>query len=280
MTSVAAAPATGAGAPTGTTAGTGAAATKPPLVLVQSVQAAALKVLFECLKDVLHDLSLEFTPSGIRVLAMDASKSTMVNLRLDAEKFDQYTINTRSVTAGVSAGLLFRLLKVAGSSDVVTLKMHDTDILTLVLSNDSGRVTSFDIKAMDVDTHNVEMPEASFEAVIKMPSTQLQRLVRDMQHVGPIITFEKTPEVLRLSSVGDLVSQCTEIPYLSDPSEPVQEAKLVRNHFSLKHLCLFTKCSGLCATTTLYLSSDLPLIVEFQVANLGQLRFVLAPLDI
>ena len=250
-----------------------------PLVLVQSVQAAALKTLFECLKDVLHDLSLSFLPEGIRVLAMDSSRTSLVHLRLDADKFDKYELKTGPVTAGVSAALLFKLLKVAGTTDIVTLVMYDTDIITLVVSNDNGRRTTYEIKALDVDTETIYIPDAVFDAVIKIPSNSFQKLIRDMMNVGTCIGVEKNSDALILSCTGDFVAQRTEIEYVSDPSDATT-GNVVKGHFSLKHLALFAKCSSLCATTTLYMRNDFPLVVEYLVANLGTLKFVLAQIAI
>ena len=47
--------------------------------------------------------------------------------------------------------------------------------------------------------------------------------------------------------------------------------------FALKHLVLFSKCTNLCASIELYLKNDYPLIIEYMVASLGEIKLCLAP---
>ena len=256
-----------------------------PLVLVQTVQAAALKVLFECLKDVLHDLSMTFEASGIKVLAMDSSRTSLVHLRLDADKFDRYELRGGTVTAGVSAALFFRLLKVAGTDDVGTLLVRDTDVIGMFVANDAGRHTAYKVRALDVDTERFVVPDTVYDAVVKIPSGAFQRLVRDMLAVGSTIRIERMVDRVRLSCRGDFVEQETELMYTStdDPggcsSAATASPDVISGVFSLKHLGLFTKCSSLSQNTTLFMKKEFPLLVEFRVANLGTLSFLLAQID-
>jgi hypothetical protein len=52
--------------------------------------------------------------------------------------------------------------------------------------------------------------------------------------------------------------------------------EVVQGLFQLKHLVLFTKCTSLCPSIELYLKNDYPLILKYTVANLGEVKLVLA----
>ena len=52
---------------------------------------------------------------------------------------------------------------------------------------------------------------------------------------------------------------------------------IVQGNFFLKHLVLFTKCTSLCSDISLYLKNDYPIIVEYNVAGLGEIKLALAP---
>jgi len=56
------------------------------------------------------------------------------------------------------------------------------------------------------------------------------------------------------------------------------QAEIVQGIFQLKHLVLFTKCTSLCPSIELYLKNDFPLILRYTVANLGEVKLVLAPM--
>ena len=51
---------------------------------------------------------------------------------------------------------------------------------------------------------------------------------------------------------------------------------IVQGNFFLKHLVLFTKCTSLCSDISLYLKNDYPIIVEYNVAGLGEIKLALA----
>jgi proliferating cell nuclear antigen len=53
---------------------------------------------------------------------------------------------------------------------------------------------------------------------------------------------------------------------------------VVQGEFSLKSLSHFIKCTPLCSQLELYLGNDLPLIVKYDVASLGEIRMCLADL--
>ena len=57
-----------------------------------------------------------------------------------------------------------------------------------------------------------------------------------------------------------------------------EESVVVQGEFSLKSLSNFIKCSPLCTHLEIYLGNDMPLIVKYHVASLGELRLCLGPL--
>jgi len=52
--------------------------------------------------------------------------------------------------------------------------------------------------------------------------------------------------------------------------------EIVQGVFELKYLTMFTKCTNLCPSIELYLKNDYPLVLRYMVANLGEIRLVLA----
>ena len=49
--------------------------------------------------------------------------------------------------------------------------------------------------------------------------------------------------------------------------------------FQLKSLITFTKCTTLCPVVTLYLMKNYPLVLQYNVAGLGIIRFCIASLE-
>ena len=55
-------------------------------------------------------------------------------------------------------------------------------------------------------------------------------------------------------------------------------SKIIQGEFSLKNLGYFIKCTNLCSQIEMYLENDLPLVVKYNVASLGEIKLCLAPL--
>ena len=56
------------------------------------------------------------------------------------------------------------------------------------------------------------------------------------------------------------------------------ENKTIQGEFSLKNLGYFIKCTNLCNQIEMYLENDLPLIIKYNVASLGEIKLCLAQL--
>jgi proliferating cell nuclear antigen len=54
--------------------------------------------------------------------------------------------------------------------------------------------------------------------------------------------------------------------------------KIIQGNFSLKNLGYFIKCTNLCNQIEMFLENDLPLVVKYSVASLGDIKLCLAPL--
>ena len=56
------------------------------------------------------------------------------------------------------------------------------------------------------------------------------------------------------------------------------DTSVIQGEFSLKNLSYFIKCTNLCNNIEMYLENDLPLVVKYNVASLGEVKLCVAPL--
>ena len=57
---------------------------------IKTVQASAFRILIEALKEILTDANFECDETGIKMIAMDSSRTVLVHLKLHASKFESY----------------------------------------------------------------------------------------------------------------------------------------------------------------------------------------------
>jgi proliferating cell nuclear antigen len=76
---------------------------------------------------------------------------------------------------------------------------------------------------------------------------------------------------------SDTDSAVSDAPESPPAPAPERANEIVQGIFGIKHLVLFTKCTHLSPTLELYLKNNFPLILQYSVASLGNIRLALAP---
>ena len=103
------------------------------IVEAKTVQTSAIRTLTEALKCILVEMSLLFDKDGIRMVAMDQTRTVLVHLRLHSDKFEQYAYNHNSskFVIGVNTDHLYRIIKTASNDDTVTFYIEKMNPNTL-----------------------------------------------------------------------------------------------------------------------------------------------------
>ena len=123
-----------------------------------------------------------------------------------------------------------------------------------------------------------------FPSVMTMPSSDFQRLCRDMAEFSKLLEIKNVDNVLKLSGKGDLCDQTTTIYQVTNSKEEGMKYlinnepdEIIHGYFCLKHLILFNKCTSLNKNVKIHLKNDCPLIVSYDIGEFGDLCLCLAP---
>lgn len=249
------------------------------VMFMTTVQAGAIRTLVEVLKEVLNDVIMIFDKTGIRITAMDGSHVALIHVKLDSNRFESFYCRHR-IDVGLNMLSLFKLMKTINNSDTVSFYIKDGNMneLGIVIANsDKNSLTNFKIKLLDLDIKDINIPDVDIECIITMPSNDFQRMCRDMLNISETIQIISASDHLRIYCDGDFANQETIIGPATHGLVFNKNDNEVSGKFSLKYLNLFTKSTNLCNTIELYMKNNYPLILKYNVANLGEIRFCLAP---
>lgn len=252
--------------------------------IFRTVQSNAIRTLTEALKEILTDVNLEITEEGIKLIAMDSSQVSLIHMKLLSKNFEQFYCKI-PITCGVSMIRLFKLLKSMSPSDslcMFILESEPNDLQIYIETNEKGTRHKFSLKLMDLCTDKIEIPAATFSSVLRIPSSDFQKLCRDMNNLADDIEIKSSGNQLIFTISNDWMSQQTimqesgtncSIEYLQNLSPD----EVIQGVFSLKKMVLFTKCTNLCQNIEIYIKNDYPIVIKYHVANLGEVKFCLAP---
>jgi len=240
------------------------------------------KQLIEALKDLVQDANIDCSEDELSIQAMDSSHVSLVQVNLRSQGFDHFRCD-RAISLGFNSTNMSKILKCAGNDDIITLKAEDTaDTLTLMFeSPKQERIADFELKLMDIDAEPLGIPDTEYKCTIRLPSTEFQRIIRDMQVLGDTCIISCTKEGVRFSVSGDLgtgnvllranASEKEEEQVMIEMDEPVELT------FALRYLNFFTKATGLGPSVILSMSPDVPIVVEYPIEEIGFIKYYLAP---
>ena len=254
------------------------------IVEAKTVQTGAIRTLKEALKCILVEMSLIFDKDGIRMIAMDNTRTVLVHLRLHADKFEKFSYNydSRKFVIGVNTDHLYRIVRTATNDDTITFYVDKTDSNSLgILLEDGERkqITRYKLNLLDRDEPDIQLPETEFSANITMPSMDFQKICRDMTLLGAkTIDIKNVGTSLTFSCKGHFESRST-VMGDSENEFSIQKKsdEIVTGNFSLPHLVLFTKCTNLCNNLEIHMKNDWFLMIRYVVANLGEIKLCLMP---
>ncbi|KAK6135811.1 hypothetical protein DH2020_030419 [Rehmannia glutinosa] len=241
------------------------------------VEGGLLKKILESLKDLVNDANFDCSATGFSLQAMDSSHVALVAFLLRAEGFDHYRCD-RNLTMGMNLGNMAKMLKCAANDDIVTIKADDgTDTVTFMFENPSqDKIADFEMKLMDIDSEHLGIPEAEFEAIVRMPSAEYARICRDLSSIGDTVVISVSKEGVRFSTRGDIGTAnivCRQNTSVDNPEDAtvIEMEKPVTQTFALKYMSSFAKATPLANQVTISMSSELPVVVEYKIAEVGYL---------
>ena len=247
------------------------------LLDIKTVQANAIRILFESLKDILNDVNIKFTQEDIKIVSMDGSKNAVIHLKLLSEKFEHYYCKS-AISAGVNMNSLFKIIKSMKNNDIIRFFIQSNDInkLNIQIENKEKKtIILTQLKLLDIDDDILKIPDIKFNSVINMPSNDFQSHIRELAIITNQINITSNNGMITLQGDGDFAN--TNIT-VGEKTENKDENLIVTGKFNIKYLLLFTKSTNLCTTVEIYLKNNYPLILVYNVANLGTLKYVLTPL--
>ncbi len=267
---------------------------------MKTVQIAPMRTLMTALKDILLETNIVFNqeytdssgkliPAGIRVINMDKSHTILAHLFLDALKFEHFYCKYPKIVIGVNMLHLFKLINTIDNDDTLTIYIEEKDysdgiVEHLGLKFENGDIKQSKIqklKLIEPDEEELDMPSVKFSSIINLPSTDFQKIIRDLSNISERLEIKSVGNELVFSCSGPFASckiSRSESDGVTEFVKKCDDTSVIQGEFSLKNLSYFIKCTNLCNNIEMYLENDLPLVVKYNVASLGEVKLCVAPL--
>ena len=265
------------------------ASTDNNVLTIKTVQIAPFRTLMTALKDILLETNISFQPDGIRIINMDKSHTILVHLYLAASNFEFYECKKEKIIIGVNMFHLFKLINSIDNDDTLTIYIENNDYYDGIVSHLALKFENGDIKQcktqklklIEPEQDELEVPDVKFSSIINLPSADFQKIIRDLSCISDKLEIKSVGNELIFKCQGQFASAEIHRAEADDSMKFIlkqDSSKVIQGEFSLKNLGYFIKCTNLCPQIELYLENDLPLVVKYNVASLGEIKLGVVPL--
>ena len=259
------------------------------VLTIKTVQIQPIRNMITAIKDILTDATITFSEQGMKIINFDKTHTILVNVALHSRQFELFKCIPSKIIVCANTIHLFKVISTMSNDDTLSMYIekadyHDGIVSHLGLQYDNGDIKqcySQKLRLIEPDNEELVVPDVVYSAVINLPTSDFQKIIRDLNGISDRIEIKSVGNELIFSCEGNFASSKIyrsqsggNMEFITQPDEAV----VIQGEFSLKSLSHFIKCTPLCSHLEMYLGNDLPLIVKYDVASLGSIKLCLAPL--
>jgi proliferating cell nuclear antigen len=234
------------------------------------------KTCMSAIASLIDEAAFKLTPEGIKMKAMDPSHVALVDFELPTSAFAEYDVK-RSAVLGIDLTEMTKIMGRAKAEDEFTLEL-DEEKNRLGLTFKSASTRRFSLPLIDISEAELPEPKLQFTATAELSAGVIQDGLKDAEIVGDNVKFELTEDGFFMHTESD--TGATELKLRKgDPGLLKLTVKQpARAMFNIKYLIDMTKAASPTDVITINLGTNLPIQLDFPVAEgKGRLRFLLAP---
>lgn len=259
------------------------------VLTIKTVQIQPIRNMITAIKDILTDATITFTKGGFKIINFDKTHTILVNVFLNAEKFEKYNCIPDKIIVCANTLHLFKVISTMSNDDTLSMYIensdyHDGIVSHLGLQYDNGDIKqcySQKLRLIEPDMEEFNVPDVEYSTIINLPTSDFQKIIRDLNGISDRIEIKSVGSDLIFSCQGNFATsriyRSESDGYMEFIQKP-DESVVIQGEFSLRSLSHFIKCTPLCSHLEMYLGNDLPLIVKYDVASLGEIKLCLASL--
>lgn len=272
--------------------------------IMETVQGIPFRMLCESLKDTLVDATLCFSKAGVTLSSLDNTKSVIIHMNIPANRIERYVCHG-NYALGINTQLLFRMVKNITASDSIKLRYSEStpNVLKMEINNiDRHNKLIYSMKLLSLRPTECQLTRTDlkeYSVIVQMPSQTFQKSCKEMQNAG-------AHAVELLAGVDRLVLRCMHsmveleleiyekqgsVSVTTNHRQPTQtepntlppfrrtaaQSPLVSyGEYPVKQLHAFAKCCHSSPIIDVYLKQGYPLVLQYNAANLGSIRYYIA----
>lgn len=252
---------------------------KEYLFRCKTTDAYILKILTELLHNIIKTACFEILPQGMKLRMMDSNRRTLVDLNLEAEKFNMYylspSIENHTLNIGLNLNHFYKMLRSIKKRDQLYLFIQEnnaTDLGIQIIPKDMSRITNAFIKIQNIQNLEIELP-MQYDHSILVSSNEFSKMCKDMFNMSNSISITtRKYSVGFLCNVGSVYSREVILgeTQLTNPG-PQENDEAFTEEYDTEQLSRILKIAGLHTSMIIKSKRNMPLNITSKIGILGDI---------
>lgn len=263
-------------------------------VYFKTVKAKVFKDIFDTLKENITTCTITFDQDGVKVRERCSKTSAIIYLYLDGKtpgtELFPYVCSF-STHIGVDLSEIQKILKTVNKDAILTMNYSKSDKNNFCIEIDDpskGTTNEYQVAITELKNKFYVPPEDSeYPVQVVISSNFFKKKLQEFNSIGgdSPLTIMVSENNLEFQRKGDSIRQgrcrvkengidLIKVMYQKETAnEDIDE--IIGGEYSIKEIVKFTKCSSLSSQIVLLMSNTKPLVMEYNISNMGVLKLSL-----
>lgn len=240
-----------------------------------------IKSIFSFIGNISDQVNLNFTEEGIKIMALDNSHISLINMLLPTELFSIYKDTDDEgtpITLGLDIKVINKVFNRLNFNDEIVFNILKKDTFDISFIN-TKYSKCYCIKLLDIDCEDLNVYDAEDPVEITIDSKYFNEIINDFNDIGEDITIN-----IDKSNSAESVSLICESPHelglemaLCNEDLRINGLKDIKLDFALKNLINFSKGYTINKNMTIQLHNSNPLKLTYKIMDKGYINYYIAP---
>lgn len=230
-----------------------------------------LKAITRAMVALVSEARFHFLQQGLHSRAVDPANVAMVIVDVSKDNLEAYSIDEEK-TAGVDVNRVYDIAKSIKKNELVELKVEDESTLKVKFGSVEYSVALIDPSAIRKEP---KIPNLELPAKIVIDAGEFKKAISAADKISDHVVFRTDSTGFYIEAEGDV----DRIVFHMSEAELIEFNRAeARSMFSVEYLKEFVKVAGTGDLLTIYLGTNYPVRLVFEVAGgKARVEYILAP---
>jgi proliferating cell nuclear antigen PCNA len=229
-----------------------------------------IKILLELLQNNIKNGCFIVNENGIMFRMTDSNRRILINFNLNSDKFSNFKLKKKSISIGLNLSHFYKMLKNIKKKDSLAIFIEENkeeQIGIRVIPKEKNRITTSFVKIQNLQSLDIDIP-LEYNKPINIPSNEYIKMIKDLNNMGGnVIKISSCSGVLKfICNTNNIFSR--EILF-GEFDEKIDLSFI--QEFDTEQLYRVSKISGLSTLIQVYQKEGLPLYLNTNIGNLGNI---------